>query len=159
VFEELLQCLVIRHDGGGLDVLVRAVLPTTADSERDGCDAACGEETRVAAAVLVQETGALALIMRCPPQFFDLCAFMVGVPNSPPTPPDPVRGSSAVTMKDHRTWTRLAVRNVWDVLVRPGLCRWIEVVVMSQPVWTRRLTPDEGQCLRRRRPQQRCGSV
>ena len=60
-FEELLQRPVVRHDGGDLDVLVRAVLPGAADAERDRGDAARGVEAPVAGAVLVQEVGRVAL--------------------------------------------------------------------------------------------------
>jgi hypothetical protein len=78
-FEELLQRPVVGHNGGDLDVLVRAVLSCAADTEGDGGDAACGVERPVAGAVLVQEAGGVALTLRGPPQLLDLPAVMVGV--------------------------------------------------------------------------------
>jgi hypothetical protein len=78
-FEELLQGPVVRHDGGDLDVLVRAVLAVAADPEGDGGDAASGVERPVAGAVLVQEVGRVALTLRGFPQLLDVRAVVVGV--------------------------------------------------------------------------------
>src|ERR1017187_1886753 len=79
IVQKLLERPVVGPDGGGIDVLVGAVLAVTADAENDGVDAPLVVEASVRGAVFTEEVGAVALVPHGLLEFAYLGAAGVGM--------------------------------------------------------------------------------